>query len=448
MLSSDYASAAGTPDGKLAIVYMPSIRTIRFNMSKFSGTMSAQCTDPANGTFTAASGSPFPNSGTHDFTPFGNNSAGDGDWALVLDGSPPRCKSPPPRCRKGPRARLFQPDRGNRRITALLVVARAQFAAAAARIRVPAGLLSGTPATNGIFNPTVQVTDSTNAVATQSLAAASGPPTTSAPTIPSGVTATAVSSGQINVSWTASTDNVGVTGYLVERSQGTGSTVFAQVGTPTGVTFNDTGLSAGTVYNYRVRAADAAGNLSGYSSVAGATTFAAATAVPVAAYALGEGAGSTTADASGNGLTGTISGATWTTGGRYGDALSFNGATSYVNLGNPAPLQLTGSMTVEAWVMATGTPADDGQIVSKSNGSGWQFKTSPDTGVRTFAVGVTPNGAAIVQRYSKTVVALNTWYPVAGFTTPARKRWMFTSTASWMTASCPERFPRPSSTRA
>ena len=54
-----------------------------------------------------------------------------------------------------------------------------------------------------------------------------------------------------------------MTGYLVERCQGAGCTSFAQIGTPTGTAFGDTGLSASTSYSYRVRAPDAAGNLSG-----------------------------------------------------------------------------------------------------------------------------------------------------------------------------------------
>ena len=73
---------------------------------------------------------------------------------------------------------------------------------------------------------------------------------------------------QINLAWTAATDNVGVTGYRVERCQGAGCSNFAQIATPSGTTFNDTGLTAATSYSYRVRATDAAGNLSGYSSVA------------------------------------------------------------------------------------------------------------------------------------------------------------------------------------
>ena len=105
-------------------------------------------------------------------------------------------------------------------------------------------------------------------------------PDTQAPTAPSGLSATAVSGSQINLAWTASTDNVGVSGYRVERCQGAGCSDFVQVATPTGTTFNNTGLAAGTSYSYRVRAADAAGNLSGYSSVQSATTQAPDTQAP------------------------------------------------------------------------------------------------------------------------------------------------------------------------
>ena len=97
-------------------------------------------------------------------------------------------------------------------------------------------------------------------------------PDTQPPTAPSGSTATAVSASQINLAWTASTDNVAVTGYRLERCQGAGCSNFVQVATPTSTSYNDTGLAAATSYSYRVRAADAAGNLSGYSSVQSATT--------------------------------------------------------------------------------------------------------------------------------------------------------------------------------
>ena len=82
-------------------------------------------------------------------------------------------------------------------------------------------------------------------------------------------------SSQVNLSWTASTDNVGVTGYLIERCQGASCSNFAQIAAPagTGTTYSDTGpLTASTSYSYQVRAVDAAGNKGAYSNVASATT--------------------------------------------------------------------------------------------------------------------------------------------------------------------------------
>src|SRR5439155_8681906 len=99
-----------------------------------------------------------------------------------------------------------------------------------------------------------------------------------------GLTAVVTSSRQINLSWTASTDTVGVTGYRVERCVGAGCTSFAQLaaptGTPPGPRVSDSGVSPATSYSYRVRATDAAGNLSGYSNVASATTPAAPDLTP------------------------------------------------------------------------------------------------------------------------------------------------------------------------
>src|SRR5439155_3312402 len=79
-----------------------------------------------------------------------------------------------------------------------------------------------------------------NTATTTTLAAADTTP----PTAPSSLTATAASTTQINLAWTASTDNVGVTGYLVERCQGSGCTTFAQIASVTTTTFNNTGLTA------------------------------------------------------------------------------------------------------------------------------------------------------------------------------------------------------------
>ena len=73
---------------------------------------------------------------------------------------------------------------------------------------------------------------------------------------------------QVNLSWTASTDNVGVTGYRVERCQGNNCSNFVEVGTSATTAFSSTGLSANTRYRFRVRASDAAGNLGPYSNIA------------------------------------------------------------------------------------------------------------------------------------------------------------------------------------
>jgi hypothetical protein len=130
-----------------------------------------------------------------------------------------------------------------------------------------------TPAANqtGTSTITVTVSDgSLTATTTFTLTVNQAAADTTAPSAPTQLTAATWSSSQIKLSWTASTDNVGVTGYRVERRSGFGS--FVQVGTTSGTTFNDTGLSSRTSYSYRVRATDAAGNLSGYSNVASART--------------------------------------------------------------------------------------------------------------------------------------------------------------------------------
>ena len=97
---------------------------------------------------------------------------------------------------------------------------------------------------------------------------------TQAPTAPSGLTATTVSTTQINLAWSGSTDNVGVVGYSIERCAGASCTTWAEIQSTTGTstTYNNTGLNPSTTYRYRVRARDATPNYSGYSNIAAATT--------------------------------------------------------------------------------------------------------------------------------------------------------------------------------
>lgn len=88
------------------------------------------------------------------------------------------------------------------------------------------------------------------------------------PTVPANLNAVNVS--EIDLTWTASTDNVGVTNYLIEREDPGGAS-FTQIGTTSVTTFSDTSLPVSGTYSYRVRATDAAGNISDYSNVVTAT---------------------------------------------------------------------------------------------------------------------------------------------------------------------------------
>ncbi|HEX2784696.1 MAG TPA: PQQ-dependent sugar dehydrogenase, partial [Ilumatobacteraceae bacterium] len=333
------------------------------------------------------------------------------------------------------------------------------------------------------------------------------PPDTTPPSVPTGLTASAVSTSQINLSWNPSSDNVSVAGYKVFRN-GT------QVGTPGTTLYQDTGLAGGTTYNYTVSAVDGAGNASGQSLGASATTLtppldttpptvtltaptAGATvqgqvalsadasddtavlgvqflldganfgtedptapyslnwdttsipngthmvaarardgasnltttppisvtvnnpAVPsglAAGYAFDEASGTTATDASGHGLTGTLTNGPGHVPGRYGNAVNFDGTNDYVDLGNPAGLQLTGSVTISAWVYSSTFPGDDAPIVSKRGTGelGYQLDTTVDTGPRTIGFKLTNNSGTNMFRYGATALQANTWYHVAG----------------------------------
>lgn len=141
------------------------------------------------------------------------------------------------------------------------------------------GVQAGTPTATGFMDTgltaatayryTVAACDAAGNCSAQSSAVSvtTAVPDTIAPTVPTGLTGSAASTTQINLTWTAQTDNVGVTGYKVYRNG-------VQVGTPAGTSFGDTGLSPGIPYSYTVAACDAAGNCSVQSAAATATTMA------------------------------------------------------------------------------------------------------------------------------------------------------------------------------
>jgi chitodextrinase len=89
---------------------------------------------------------------------------------------------------------------------------------------------------------------------------------TTPPDAPTGLTAASTGQTSVHLTWNAATDNVGVTNYRIYRN----GTAVATIGNT--LSYDDTGLQAGTTYSYTVHARDAAGNESGDSNTASATT--------------------------------------------------------------------------------------------------------------------------------------------------------------------------------
>jgi glucose/arabinose dehydrogenase/fibronectin type 3 domain-containing protein len=210
-------------------------------------------------------------------------------------------------------------------------------------------------------------------------ATTAAPPDTTAPTVPTGVTATA-SGLSITVAWTASTDNVGVSGYRVQRCQDAGCSTFTLIASPAAPGYSDTDLAPNTSYSYRVAAVDAAGNTSDFTDVVSTTT-GSAPVLPaglVAGYSFETGAGTTVADLSGNGNSGTITGATWAAG-RHGGGLMFDGVNDLVTVASAPSLNVGSAITLAAWIKPTAAQTGwrtiiqrqvDNYFLNASNGNG------------------------------------------------------------------------------
>lgn len=83
--TATYATTAWITDGSLSLTYTPVKTTLTVAMSKFARPATARWYDPSNGSFTAISGSPISNAGSHSFPTPGSNHDGNPDWVLVLD---------------------------------------------------------------------------------------------------------------------------------------------------------------------------------------------------------------------------------------------------------------------------------------------------------------------------------------------------------------------------
>jgi chitodextrinase len=120
-------------------------------------------------------------------------------------------------------------------------------------------------ATNGSHQLTTKAYDSAGNIGSSAAVTVTVFNDNTAPTVPADLNAVSGGMTQAQLSWSASSDNVGVTGYHVWRN-GT------QVATTATTSFTDTNLSAATVYSYTISAFDAAGNESAQSSSANVTT--------------------------------------------------------------------------------------------------------------------------------------------------------------------------------
>jgi hypothetical protein len=92
----------------------------------------------------------------------------------------------------------------------------------------------------------------------------------------------------------------------------------------------------------------------------------------VAAYGFNEGSGAAAADASGNKNAGTMTGGAWSSAGRFGSAVSFDGKPSWVTIPDAPSLRLTNGMTLEAWVKPS-DPEHWRTVLLKETGDGMSY---------------------------------------------------------------------------
>jgi chitodextrinase/cytochrome c553 len=237
------------------------------------------------------------------------------------------------------------------------------------------------------------------------------PDDTEAPSVPQSVTASASSPTAVDLSWEASSDNVGVTSYEVRR----GGEVVA---TTEATSYADTGLSPETSYTYTVEAFDAAGNGSGTSEEASVTTPASspppATDGLIAYWQLDQSSGTTAPDASGS-FDGTLAnGPSWSPdGGQAGGALAFDGDDDHVDLGAP---DVSGeALTIALWMKADDFGVEDARFLSKATGTNpeahyWMVGTKNQTRIR---FRLKTGGSTTTLESAEGVLTSGQWHHVA-----------------------------------
>jgi chitodextrinase len=205
---------------------------------------------------------------------------------------------------------------------------------------------------------------------------------TIAPDAPTNLSSPSKTDTTVALSWTASTDNVGVTGYDVFNGG-----VKANTANISGTSYTVTNLSPNTAYTFTVKAKDAAGNVSAASSGLQVTTQNSNPPDPdlVGHWTFDEMSGTTASDSSGSNHGTVMNGAVWDAGGQIGGALNFDGSNDYVSLPNIINPSTT-AFTASAWIYSDVSTGIRSVLVQEgSNGKKWLYRE--DGLLTTFLLG-------------------------------------------------------------
>lgn len=237
----------------------------------------------------------------------------------------------------------------------------------------------------------------------------SGNADTTAPSVPTGLLASALTSTQISLIWAASTDNVAVAGYKVNRNS-------TQISTTVTTSYLDSGLTASTQYCYTMSAYDVAGNVSSASTLACATTPSVATTSDltgswIVSVISNNGGGSFTMSLSQSGAT--VNGTVYMKGYTGNLSGNINGNNISLTIPDPDPAcsGSVGSMTgtISGNTMSGNHTSTSGgtcgaetgtwSATKASVGSGvtgaWDVAVFSNTGSGTFIMSLTQSGTAV-----------------------------------------------------
>jgi hypothetical protein len=238
------------------------------------------------------------------------------------------------------------------------------------------------------------------------------PPDTEPPTVSLTAPANnATVSGNVTVSANAN-DNVGVAS--VQFLLG-GQPLGAEDTTaPYSITWNSTSVANGGPYQLSARARDAAANQT--TSTAVSVSVNNANLGLVAAYSFNEGAGTSLIDRTGTGHTGSVTGATWTTLGRFGGGLTFDGLNDWVTVNDANDLDFTTGMTLEAWVYPTASGGGSWRnviIKERPGGEVYNLYANADTNSAVIYVVSASSPGQPFDARSGATLPVNTWSHLA-----------------------------------